>query len=287
MWRSVLLLLVIGHEALALSTLSRSSSSVPTRLPSAESSQQPFVIDSVMGPKDPLFAEISSVCIQAFFNDNNKDSGSILSTPTTPWKGMQLAYLRALQQADLRERRQKYPQTNFMLVARRVHTLKSSAQRVPLILDNTQIHNLESNNNEEEDYVRGSVIGFVEVTKKPFGNGPPRPVLTNLSVCQSARKQGVGSRLLEACEERVRQQFQANEIVLEVEDDNIQARAFYQKRGFQLWYTDPSSRRYDTTGFWLRQLRCQRQILRKSIHAPTTSPQDFIARILSNNFISL
>ena len=56
-----------------------------------------------------------------------------------------------------------------------------------------------------------------------------------------------------------------NEIVLEVEDYNTQALDFYTKRGYEIMYSDPASRRFDVSGLVLRKIRCTRQILRKDL----------------------
>jgi len=146
------------------------------------------------------------------------------------------------------------------------------------------------------DYVQGGVLGFVEVTLRPYGLGTAetgnsnsnptflydndqdslapkrtmvqtlRPILTNLSVQYEARKSGVASRLMELCETHVYQTWRMSEIVLEVEDDNERALRFYDKRGYRVVQEDPTSRRYDTNGLVLRQLRCNRKIMRKTLY---------------------
>jgi hypothetical protein len=57
-----------------------------------------------------------------------------------------------------------------------------------------------------------------------------------------------------------------NEIILEVEDYNIQALEFYRKRGYDVLFSDPASRRYDVQGLWLRKVRCRRDVMRKVFH---------------------
>jgi ribosomal protein S18 acetylase RimI-like enzyme len=155
-----------------------------------------------------------------------------------------------------------------------------------------------------DDYMYGEVIGFVEVTQRPYGMGEEgimveRPVLTNLSVCVAARQSGVGSALVTACErvayseycsgggggvnhrrrsinnninDAVTDGYTKNniitvvpEIILEVEDDNWNAIQFYRKRGYVDVCIDPTSRRYDTTGLWLQQVRCKRLVMRKDL----------------------
>jgi len=250
-----------------------------------------FVIERLPEqPNEMVFREISAMCIQAFFNDDADPQDF-----TPPWKEAQLAYLRALQQGDLRRRRRRQADSNIMLVARRVipcdsaDAAVSAARHAPLILDLSRVYNLPLDSSIE-DYVRGEVLGFVEVTKKPYGLGNEkvglpndnesktqlrklpfyneRPVLTNLSVRREARKSGLGSKLLEACEKLVIKRWGRNEIILEVEEDNEAARAFYERRGYQVLFEDPTSRRYDLSGLWLRQVRCKRYVMRKILGTP-------------------
>lgn len=71
-----------------------------------------------------------------------------------------------------------------------------------------------TNGQRANGYKLGDVIGFVEVSARPFGlgqgsdlsdTGRPkiRPVLANLAVKKEVRGSGVGSKLVEACEEKV------------------------------------------------------------------------------------
>jgi len=135
------------------------------------------------------------------------------------------------------------------------------------------VENLEPE--EGLEYVRGEVIGFVEITQKPYGLGegkdfyddeplpPMRPILTNLAVKKSVRKFGVGSKLVDACEGQVQNEWGMGEIVLEVEDYNTRAVDFYSNRGFDSMYDDPASMRYDVGGLVLRKVRCTRKVMRK------------------------
>jgi ribosomal protein S18 acetylase RimI-like enzyme len=297
----------------------------------------PFIVETVPDyPNSRVFAEIARMCIAAFFNDDNRTKYNNNNNKIPPWKQAQLGYLRTLQQSDLERRHYTLADANVMLVARRVVpadpilVLRGST---PLILDLTQVYNLPlpsqqqmasaSNNNENDayynigvsstgDYVRGEIVGFVEVTKKPFGlglealkqttkmmgvqasssssstnghgsdscsetsplplpiqwslNNYTRPVLTNLSVVRAARQSGVGTQLVARCEQEVRRRWHRHELVLEVEQDNHPALAFYQKRGYEILFEDPASRRYDVSGFWLSQKRCKRYIMRKTWH---------------------
>jgi ribosomal protein S18 acetylase RimI-like enzyme len=192
----------------------------------------------------------------------------------------------------------------------------SVARSKPLVLDTETIYNVHSlllshhdkNDDDEQNsccYVRGKLLGFVEITQRPYGIGtakdpptpsqeiyinvndgsrststttngdsnnpsdphrPLRPVLSNLAVDKDARQYGIGSKLLDACEQHVRKRWKLNEIILEVEDYNAAALKFYLKRGYHILFSDPASRRYDVHGLWLRKIRCRREVLRKVFH---------------------
>ncbi|GAX27751.1 hypothetical protein FisN_13Hu148 [Fistulifera solaris] len=244
-----------------------------------QSGRIPFVIEALPSKPHPrVYREISDMCIDAFFNDGGRKDN------TAPWKEYQLAYLRTLQQGDLEQRRKQQAENNFMLVARTIVPAEDVEYNAPLLLDFDHVYNFIGN--PQDDYVRGEVVGFVEVTQKPYGLGPyesnlekrqsanllsflqkqentadakspssVRPFLTNLSVKYSARRSGVGSALAQRCEEEVLARWNKNEITLEVEDDNKLALEFYRKRGYEILFEDKTGRRYDTTGLWLQQKR--------------------------------
>lgn len=246
----------------------------------------PFVIEALpTNPHPRVYKEISDMCIDAFFNDGARKDN------TAPWKEYQLAYLRTLQQGDLAQRRRQQADNNFMLVARTIIPAEQANYNAPLLLDFEDVYNFVGN--QQDDYVRGEVVGFVEVTQKPYGIGSyegknsqqnalsffqrrsdvndsdslstVRPFLTNLSVKYTARRSGVGSALAQKCEEEVMTRWNKNEITLEVEDDNTLALTFYRKRGYEVLFEDKTGRRYDTTGLWLQQKRCKRYVMRKII----------------------
>lgn len=160
-----------------------------------------------------------------------------------------------------------------MFLAYEVVPVAQDFSEEPLILDYSQVFNLSRDENVE--YVRGDLLGFVEITQRPYGLGKPnviyddepepevRPILTNLAVRKDVRKYGVGSKLLAECERHVTQGWEFEEIVLEVEDYNTRALDFYEKRGYELLYDDPASRRYDVGGFVLKKVRCTRRVFRK------------------------
>ena len=287
----------------------------------------PFEIEQLSErPSDTIFKEISQMCIDAFFND-----GPTKNRKIPFWKDWQLTYLRTLQQSDLRIRRKRYPDTNMMFIAREVvpvtdtNTYNMVLESKPLILDLNNVYNLSPEQRRQatamgQDYVQGEVLGFVEVTLRPYGLATgqqplpsqlyedessttttttttalhqlqrfnalhntfnsKRPVLTNLSVKYEARKSGVGSRLMERCESEVMQQSQwsPKEIILEVEDDNLNALSFYEKRGYQELFEDPAGRKFDTSGFLLRQLRCCRKVMRKDLNQQYKKQQQYKQR---------
>jgi ribosomal protein S18 acetylase RimI-like enzyme len=235
----------------------------------------PFIIEEVpTHANNALYFKIANMCIEAFFNDGPSDQF------TPPWKSYQLASLRRMQEVDLRVRRRSHTDTNFMLIARQVIPAEPGmAQYTPLLLNlNSVVH---ANLLKGEDFVRGDVLGFVEVTQRPYGIGGTdsvkdiksrnakynlkRPILTNLSVTYEARKSGVGSKLLERSEEEVVRRWNMPEMILEVEDDNANALAFYEKRGYKVLFEDPTCRKFNLEGLWLQQVRCTRLIFRKDL----------------------
>ena len=175
--------------------------------------------------------------------------------------------MKALQTGDLRRRRELYPRTNEMFLAYEVKPA-AKGENQPLILDLNNVFNLPSYARNQE-FVRGEIFGFCEITKRAYGIGQvnemesDRPVLTNLAVSKTARELGIGSKLLDECERHVAYNWKFNEIILEVDDYNAPALDFYGKRGYDIIFSDPASRRYDVSGFFLKKVRCTRRIMRK------------------------
>lgn len=192
---------------------------------------------------------------------------------TRPWKDAQISYLKALQTGDLRRRRDQHANSNEMFLAFAAEPALVASPETPLIVDNAEILNLP-NFVATQPFVRGELLGFVEITQRRYGLGEggigigsdrSRPILTNLAVSRSARTLGIGSKLLDRCERHVAERWRMNEIVLEVEDYNTRALDFYTKRGYKILYSDPASRRFDVSGLVLRKIRCTRQVLRKDL----------------------
>lgn len=242
----------------------RSSGPNPNRPP-----PKPFIIERIGDcESERVYREIADVCIDVFFKEqlNARPEDRV-----PPWKEAQISYLKTLQTGDLRRRRDRYPQSNEMFLAYAAEpALNEYYPNRPLIMDNAEIYNLPSYV-ADQPFVRGELLGFVEITQRPYGLGqgrgvssdPVRPILTNLAVSRSARTLGIGGKLLDRCESHVARNWRMGEIVLEVEDYNTQALNFYTKRGYEVLYADPASRRFDVSGLVLRKVRCTRQVLRK------------------------
>jgi ribosomal protein S18 acetylase RimI-like enzyme len=74
-----------------------------------------------------------------------------------------------------------------------------------------------------------------EVELQQFGMVP---LLTHLEVLPAYRKQGVGTRLMEAAE-GIAQELGFTRIILGVTEDNTDAIRLYRKRGYELWRSEP------------------------------------------------
>jgi len=274
-----------------------------------------FLIESI--PRDPsgdaIFKAISNLCIDVFFKELLDPSGKGNVNFLKAW---QINYLKNLQAADLERRRTRYGSTNEMFLAYEIKKSNgvSDALTKPLLMDEELkgAYNLDGGafvEDASDCYVRGELLGFVEITQRPYGLGavqdtttggdessssheseeemteaaalaqlsaafveqPKRPVLTNLAVSKGARQYGIGSKLLDACEQHVRKDWKMNEIVLEVEDYNTRGLEFYRQRGYEVLFSDPASRRFDIQGLWLNKVRCRREIMRKVFDSPQTT----------------
>eukprot|EP00586_Coscinodiscus_wailesii_P019879 CAMPEP_0172518132 /NCGR_PEP_ID=MMETSP1066-20121228/290633_1 /TAXON_ID=671091 /ORGANISM="Coscinodiscus wailesii, Strain CCMP2513" /LENGTH=353 /DNA_ID=CAMNT_0013300459 /DNA_START=127 /DNA_END=1191 /DNA_ORIENTATION=- len=260
----------------------------------------PFIIERVIPTRKEDFRDISNMCIDVFFNKGSLNGGEDEKSNgkfnvLTPWKSVQLSYLRHMQYSDLRTRSFMGTSKNEMFIARRVYPASIddgdddvslsdviiSSQNMSTPIFNTPV------NDENDDvvvasspryYTSGDIIGFCEVTVRSFGMPLPngadvtkikalRPVIANLAVRPDARKAGVGSKLVDACEEIVRTPAFGgfDEIVLQVEEDNAAARTFYEKRDYEFVFKDPATYRYDTNGIFLRQVRSTKICMRKEL----------------------
>lgn len=159
-----------------------------------------------------------------------------------------------------------------------------SARRIGLILPADEIQQYVDNKVKQENE-KSNVNGE---NKEPLTNGdtgtdtststtdttnggittPLRPLLTNLAVKKLARRSGVGSELVNTCEDAITSEWDPpySELVLQVEEDNPNAINFYKKRGYKVMYADPTTRRFDTTGLFLRKVRATKVCMRKSLN---------------------
>jgi len=138
------------------------------------------------------------------------------------------------------------------------------------------------------DMETGKIVGFVEVTLLPgykYGMGEGmttndyRPVLSNLAVDSSCRRKGVGQALEDACCKAVRS-WGYSEIVLQVEELNSSARKFYKTLGYNELFVDRAARRYDTSGFFLRNVRTSKICMQKYVN----QTEDRIQKEKKNSF---
>ena len=266
-----------------------------------EQQRVPFIIQKIGRGNKSEIEEITNVCIDVFFNEQ-KDK----KKKAPPWKAFQLAYLGNMQRSDILARNTFKRDMNCdLIIARRVYPAETSQlvdlidddkkQSNNIIGDTSQIYNLDQllkttqSNGGREVYISGEVIGYCEVTEKNFGLGgkfsntktmkspsnkkkkksvseKPRPYLGNLSVVDYARNSGVGSKLVDTCEEVVQSwNGKHTEIVLQVEEDNKAAIQFYKRRGYEFVFADPTCRRYDTSGFILKETRITKYAMRKQL----------------------
>jgi len=253
----------------------------------------PFVVERIERNREKDFRDVTDMTIQVFFNED--DVGAI-----APWKAAQLSYLRHAQYSDLRMRKfmpSTAPQ-NDMFIARRVVAKSPATKSIFPFRDPSdqifRVIDIEQENVFNKDhlpslsgnhfYALGEVIGFCEVSEKFFSFGEVedetlgsyRPVLTNLAVKANARKSGVGSTLVNECEVRVANKWSPTygEIALQVEDDNQYALRFYEKLGYKVVYADPTTRRYDTSGFFLKQVRSTKISMRKFLGSNSPPQQN-------------
>lgn len=246
----------------------------------------PYIIQKIERDSDVNINDICDLTIEVFFNEKSK--GNSL------WNELKLSYLRNLQYSDIYSRKFASIDSNQveMFVARRVIVVdknENDGDVVPLqmdkIINSSKLPPIERNG---ELYTVGEVIGFVDVTSKLFGlslndcnatemNDMPfrqnlqfrkRPVLTNLAVKPYARRSGVATHLVKACEIAVSSDWNPsyNEIILQVEDDNPLAIKFYEKLGYSYLFADPTTRRIDTNGIFIRQVRSTKICMRKKLN---------------------
>ena len=255
-----------------------------------QSTPIPFAVTKVEKYGQDDMQDVSEMCVEVFFNEDN--SSNLL-------KQMQLAYLRNLQYGDLRMKFFTSAAQSDLFMARQVipaSQAKSNRGAKPLDVTKTKIYNAKYlDNSKDDDFLLGDVLGFVEVTEKRFRLGEQyestgsfsegddeksrdaRPFLSNLSVREDARKSGVGSALVDACEAAILQwPRKYREVVLQVEDKNKSARKFYEKRGYTALFADPACRRFDTNGLILRRVPTTKVAMRKKLSSSSSNSPFFM-----------
>jgi ribosomal protein S18 acetylase RimI-like enzyme len=249
----------------------------PLPIPSSDN-RVPFIIERIGRGTESELKEISRLCIDVFFNKQENVEGLATNKQVAPWKSVQLAYLRTYQYGDLMARNAfKQNEQVDLIVARRVYPIKQQTDNMKMV-DSSQIYNLgqTSAKRNAQQFAAGEIIGYAEVSEKIFGLGGKfdtrsseeklRPYLSNLSVVEYARQSGVGSKLLDACEKAVLNwNATYSEIVLQVEEDNTSAIKFYKRRGWEFVFADPTCRRYDTSGLFLKETRITKYAMLKRL----------------------
>lgn len=239
----------------------------------------PYVIQKIGRGNKKEIEEVTRLCIDVFFNeqtnDRNSDTARESTQSVTPWKAIQLAYLRNSQTGDILARNAfNKNQRVDIVVARRVLCDSSRTDgKQKYLQEYDQIYNKDQLDvvDDQTKLFLGEIIGYCEVIEKNFGlgqmsSGKPLPYLANLSVSKNARQSGVGSKLLQVSEDVVRDwKADHTTMVLQVEEDNTDAIRFYKKRGWQFVYADPTCRRYDTSGFFLKESRITKYAMVKQI----------------------
>ena len=254
----------------------------------------PFIIQRLGRGNEKDIKEITKMCVEVFFNEQE----GAVNKVTTPWKSLQLAYLGNLQREDIQLRNAFGNKGRFvdLIVARRVYSVEDgvsnnvNGKEADVIIESDcQIFNAEqlsSRGGGESRLVIGEIIGYCEMMEKKFGlggnfegNDPNdteeklRPYLGNLSVAKYARFSGVGSKLLDECEAIVSEWGAGHtEIVLQVEEDNTSAIQFYKRRGWEFVFADPTCRRYDTSGFFLKESRITKYAMIKRLDQRMKAP---------------
>ncbi|EJK64398.1 hypothetical protein THAOC_14868 [Thalassiosira oceanica] len=266
----------------------------------------PFIIERIGRGDDDQIEKIAAMCVDVFFNPSkNLEAGRQLSASknTPAWRSLQLAYLRSAQIGDMRSRRAfKKDSKVELIIARRID------QKPPAELEEhcevmgtntTGIYNSEQLLlGESGDLVKGPIIGFCEVSERKFGLGKgyndtkARPYISNLSVIESARESGIGSRLVDACEEAVLDWDAGHkEIALQVEEDNKSAIQFYKKRGYEYVFSDPTCKRYDASGFFLKESKVTKFAMTKRLPNQSRTggevidPPSFVDRLRNSFFV--
>ena len=237
----------------------------------------PYVIQKIGRGSRREIDELTRLCIDVFFNQQKFDGRASGGQGITPWKAVQLAYLRNSQMGDMLTRNAfRKDKKVDIIIARRVYSVSDNhdKEQVKYVQKNEKIYGKDQLTTTKDltNLALGEIIGYCEVIEKNFGlgekmsTGKTVPYLANLSVSKYARQTGVGSKLLEVSEEvALDWKTSQTRMVLQVEEDNTDAIRFYKKRGWTFLYADPTCRRFDTSGFFLKESRITKYAMMKQI----------------------
>ncbi len=82
----------------------------------------------------------------------------------------------------------------------------------------------------------GEIIGYCEIDCRPSSNpkAAPRPYMCNLVVRDTWRKKGLGSALIQICEDKVINEWMQLALFLRVRETNVAAVRLYKKLGYEV-----------------------------------------------------
>ena len=176
---TVVISLVWSCEALSPSFMAKKASKDASSSISTRGNDVPYVImklDQSEGRAslNEQIEEISAMCIEVFFNPDNRSNE--FPRMTTPWKELQLAYLRNVQGGDLNIRARGLSlsggkRKNEMFVVRRVYhtSQKRSSKKRPVNLDDVvNADSLMSLLEEGGEIFAGDVVGSYQAFRYEY-----------------------------------------------------------------------------------------------------------------------
>jgi len=265
----------------------------------------PFVIERIERDSSNLFREISEMCIDVFFNEGTLSSQESQgwSSPFKGFHlaYLRMAQYSDLRNRSFTTKT-RFDMFIARAVVPKSSTTREGEKFVDKSsIFNSECLS-SSFENSGDQYVPSELIGFCEINARRFPllstklnmyyddvenkivyttnslsqkrnkdvalGLPFRPILSNLAVKKTARGSGVGSQLLSACEDIILLDWDIPnrmELILQVEEDNPNAVEFYKKRGYQVMYSDPATRRFDVSGIFLRRVRSTKICMRKAL----------------------
>lgn len=254
-----------------------------------------FVIREANFGDEEEVLEMSRLCTDVFYGDDDagrfdgggtkedvEDGGSLAKA----WKGFKRGMMQKAQMLDM--------------------TIPTGTKRSIFIARKVEKEEGGNNNNDNlyrHDNTEGEIIGYCEVVEerldlRPGNNNSSinerrqnererrrtarlRPVISNLSVRENARRCGVASDLVEACEEAVRSSWRLespssssssmtrmhNEVFAQVEDGNVAAKKFFGRRGYVEMFADPTCKKVVLDGsLFPREVTLTKVTMSKSIY---------------------